>query len=160
MAAETFTANKGKGRIVELYNRVKNNEPANSAFVLIPLSAAGSEAEGQDYDDLKALLEDAGFTEQGGGGWERKTLTDSELAAFPEPDDENNRYDVENPEVNFGEPEAGNDVVAFALCYDPNTTEGEDDTLEFLGQSLPASGTIEADGTEVTVKAGEFFRAS
>jgi hypothetical protein len=47
-----------------------------------------------DKDDLAALL--AGATnEQTTMG--RKTLTDADLAAFPAPDDTNDRYDVSLP---------------------------------------------------------------
>ena len=29
--------NIAKGRVVELYNRVENNDPANSALILVPI---------------------------------------------------------------------------------------------------------------------------
>lgn len=153
----TYMSNKGKGRFIELYNRVESNDPTNSAFVLVPLSAAGTEEQGQDIDDLKALLEDANFTEQTEGGWERVVLSDAELAELPEPNDEANRYDVENPEIELGEIESGKDIVGFAVCYDSNTTEGEDDAIEFLGHTDFA---IEGDGSEVIVKKGDIFQGS
>ena len=72
MADYVFNISKGRG--VELYNRAKGNDPAASALIAIPLSAQGSEAEAQDYDDVTAVL---GGTsdEQVGGGWVRKTWT-------------------------------------------------------------------------------------
>jgi hypothetical protein len=154
---ETFMANIAKGRLVELYNRVKSNDPASSAFILVPLTAGGTEGQGQDFDNLEALLEDANFTEQTGGGWARKTLTDSELAALPAPNDEANRYDLPSPEVNFGEPEAANDTVGLAICYDANTGTGDDGDLLFIGCM---DFTVEADGNEVVLKEGTLFQAS
>jgi hypothetical protein len=153
---ETFVFNIAKGRVVEFFNRVDSNEPANSGIVVVPLKKGGTEAQGQDINDLKALLEDANFEEQTGGGWERKVLTDAQLEAIAV-DDENNRFPASTPELEWSEPEAGNDLVGFLFCYDPNTTEGEDDTL------IPLTGhakTVTADGNDVILNAGEVFRAS
>lgn len=33
--------NIAKGRPVELYNRVKNSDPTNAAFILVPLETSG-----------------------------------------------------------------------------------------------------------------------
>ncbi len=160
----SYMANGGKGRLVEIYNRIEANDPANSALILVPLSKAGTEAQGQDIDTLKALLEDANFTEQTEGEWARQVLTDAELAAAPGPDDEANTNGVQNPEVSFGEPTAGK-VPALALCYDADTTSGDDGDLEFLGlvtfQNAKEEATeIVADGNEVVFKEGALFDAS
>ena len=37
--------NIAKGRVVEYYNRVKSNDPANSALILIPIETSGLEAD-------------------------------------------------------------------------------------------------------------------
>jgi hypothetical protein len=90
--------NIAKGRIVELYNRVKNNDPANSALIVVPLETSGLEADATliDKDDLAAVL--SGTTnEQTTMG--RKTLTDSDLAALPAPDDTNDRYSLDLPDI-------------------------------------------------------------
>lgn len=157
MAAETFVANIAKGRTVEYYNRVENNDPSASALIIVPLSVGGTQAQGQDFDDLAALLGDANFDEQTAGGWVRKTLTDTELAAFPAPDDTNNRYDVAVPQITWTGPTAGNNVVAFAVCYDADTAAGTDSNLVFL---TAHALTVNADGNDVVVNAGAFFRAS
>lgn len=157
MAAETFVFNIGKGRGVELYNHVENNSPSASAYILIPLSVGGTQAQGQDFDDVAALLGDANFDEQTAGGWVRKTLTDAELAAFPAPDDTNNRYDVSVPQITFTTPTAGNNVVQFILAYDADTAAGTDSNL------IPVSAhalTVNADGNDVVVNSGVFLRAS
>jgi hypothetical protein len=92
--------NIAKGRVVELYNRVENNDPANSAIILVPIETSGLEADATliDVDSLAALI--AGATnEQTTMG--RKTLTDTELAALPAPDDTNDRYEVSLPAVTW-----------------------------------------------------------
>ena len=37
--------NIAKGRVVEYYNRVKSNDPANSALILVPIETSGLEAD-------------------------------------------------------------------------------------------------------------------
>src|SRR6185295_19896488 len=50
--------NIAKGRVVELYNRVKANDPANSALIIVPIETSGLEADSVlvDKDDLAAFL--------------------------------------------------------------------------------------------------------
>lgn len=157
MAAETFTFNIAKGRGVEYYNRVKSNDPTNSAFILVPLSVGGSAAQGRDFDTLADVLADSNFDEQTGSTWARVTLSDAELAAFPSPDDSNDRYAVAVPSTSLGSPAAGNDVVQILVCYDSNTTSGTDANI------VPVTAhaiSIETDGNEVVINAGDFLRAS
>jgi hypothetical protein len=77
--------NIGKGRVVEYYNRVKSNDPANSALILVPIQTTGLEADSVlvDKADLAAFLSGA-TDEQTTMG--RKTLDDTALAALPAPD--------------------------------------------------------------------------
>jgi hypothetical protein len=152
----TYTFNVAKGRPAEFYNRVKSNDPANSALVLIPLSAQGTESEAQDYDTVTAVL--AGTSnEQTSGGWARAVLTDSQLAAFPSPNDTDNRMDISVPEVSFGSPTAGNDIVAILVAYDPDTTAGTDANLVPISSHTAA---VTADGNEVVLNAGVFMQSS
>jgi hypothetical protein len=92
--------NIAKGRVVEYYNRVENNDPSTSALILIPIETSGLESDATliDKDDVSALLSGA-TNEQTTMG--RKTLTDSDLAALPAPDDTNDRYDVSLPTVTW-----------------------------------------------------------
>lgn len=152
-----FVFNIAKGRGVELYNRVESNDPAASALKLIPLSASGTEAQGQDLDDLAAVEADANFAEQALGGWVRKTLTDVELAAFPAPDDTNNRYDVSVPSVTWTGPTAGNNTTGLLVTYDADTAAGTDANI------LPITHhdfVVTADGNDVILNSGVFLRAS
>lgn len=151
----TFTFNIAKGRGVEYYNRVKNNDPAASAFILVPLSASGVQATIQDLDDLAAVL--AGGATAAGASWGRKTLTDVELAAFPAPDDVNDRYGVAVPVVTWAGPTTGQNTTGLLICYDNDTAAGTDANI------IPITHhdfAVTADGNAVQINAGDFLRAS
>ncbi len=151
-----YTFNIAKGRPVEFYNRVENNDPSTSALILVPLSASGSEAEAQDYDNLSAVLGGAA-NEITTGNWSRKTLTDTELAAFPAPDDTNNRYGIQVPAVTWTSVAVGNDTTGLLICYDANTGAGADTDI------IPISHhdfVVTTDGNNVVLNVGDFMRAS
>jgi len=147
--------NIAKGRAVELYNRVKSNDPANAVLVLVPIETTGLEADAvlEDKDDLTAFL--AGTTnEQTTMG--RKVLSDVELAALPAPDDTNNRYDVSLPEVTWTAA-AGNPISKMLLCYDPDSTGGTDaDLIPLTLFDFAAT----PDGNDIVMTTGVFLRAS
>lgn len=152
-----FVFNISKGRVVEFYNRAENNDPTNSALILVPLSASGTEAQGQDLDDLAAVEADANFAERTTGSWVRKTLESAQLASLPSPDDTNNRYDVSVPSVTWTTPAAGNNTTGLLVCYDSDTTAGTDSAI------LPCTHhdfAVTTDGNDVILNAGVFFRAS
>lgn len=153
-----FMFNQGKGRVAQLYSEIKANSPnANAAFILVPLSASGTEAQGQDLDTLADVEADANFAERTTGGWVRKTLTDTELAAFPAPDDTNNRYAVAVPQVTWTAPAAGNNTTGLLLCYDADTAAGTDANIVPLAHYDFA---VTTDGNDVVLNAGDFFRAT
>jgi hypothetical protein len=151
----SFVFNIAKGRVVEYYERVKNNDPANSAIILIPLAAGDTEANRQDDDNVSVFL--AAAPNEAGGSWGRKTLSDAELAAFPAPDDTNNRYAVAVPSTTWTTPSIGQDTVALLIAYDPDTTSGTDTSLIPLTYHDFA---VTADGNDVVLNVGDFFRAS
>jgi hypothetical protein len=147
--------NIAKGRVVEYYNRVKSNDPANSAIILVPIETSGLEADATliDVDTLAALI--AGTTnEQTTMG--RKTLTDADLAALPAPDDGNDRYDVSLPTVTWTGA-TGNAISKIAVCYDPDTTGGTDSNIVPLTMFDFAQTP---SGADIQMTTGVFFRAS
>ena len=147
--------NIAKGRVVELYNRVKSNDPANSALILVPIETSGLEADATliDVDTLTALL--AGTTnEQTTMG--RKTLTDSDLASLPAPDDTNDRYEVSLPTVTWAAA-SGNAISKIAVCYDADTTGGTDANIIPLTMFDFAQTP---SGADIQMTGGVFFRAS
>lgn len=154
--------NIAKGRAVELYNRVKSNDPANSAFVIVLLKAAEADGVLEDYDDLGALLGAAGNTEADFTNYTpRKVLSDAELAALPAPDDTNNRYDIDLPDQTWTAAGGAlnNTLVKLLVCYDSDTTLGTDANI------LPVAHydfAVTTDGSDLTAQfnAAGFFRAS
>jgi hypothetical protein len=153
-----YVFNIAKGQIAEYVRRVDTNDPANSAIILVPLSASGTEAQGQDLDTLAAVEADANFAEQTAGGWVRKTLTDTNFAATDyEVDDTNNRFDCALPTVTWTAPTAGSNTTGLLVCYDPDTTAGTDSNIIPLTHHDFA---VTADGNDVVLSPGDFFRAS
>jgi hypothetical protein len=147
--------NIAKGRVVELYNRVKSNDPANSALILVPIETSGLESDATliDVDTLAALL--AGTTnEQTTMG--RKVLTDADLAALPAPDDASDRYEVSLPTTTWVGA-TGNPISKIAVCYDSDTTAGTDANIIPLTMfdfvQTPSGGDIQ-------MTTGAFFRAA
>lgn len=152
--AVPFVFNIAKGRVAEFYNRVESNDPANSAIILIPCSAGDTEANAQDADTVTAALATA-INEQTTGSWVRKTLTNTELAAFPAPNDTDNRYDVPLPAVVWTAPSAA--TTHLLVAYDADTTGGTDaDLVPLTFHEFVNAGTGSVD---VTLNAGNFFQA-
>lgn len=154
-----FVFNIAKGRVVELYNRVKSNDPANSALVVVAIDANGdSDATMKDRDDLAALLGGTA-NEVTNSGYARKVLTDSDLATLPAPDDTNDRFDIDLPDLTFSAVAAGSAWTDLIVCYDPDTTGGTDSAIIPLTcHDFP----ITPDGSDIIVQiaAAGFFRAA
>lgn len=147
--------NIAKGRVAELYDRVENNDPANSALILVPIETAGLESDAVliDADTLAAVL--AGTTnEQLTMG--RKVLTDADLAAVPAPDDTGDRNERSLPTVTWTAA-AGSAISKILVCYDADTAAGTDANivpLTMFDLSLTPSGI------DFVLNAGVFFRAA
>lgn len=145
---------------MELYNRVKSNDPSNSAFVIVLLKTAEADGTLGDYDDLSTLLAasnaQADFT-----NYSRKTLTDSDLAALPSPDDTNNRYEVDIPDQTWTSAggASNNTLVKLLVCYDSDTTSGTDANIIPLTHH---DFSVTTDGSNITavVNSAGFLRAS
>ena len=123
----SFVFNVGKGRAVELYNRVKSNDPTNSAFIVVGLRrGVATDATLKDYTTLQAVLNDANADEVTGTGYARKTLTDSDLAAFPGPDTTNDVYNIDLPDQTWTSVAAAAAWTDLLVCYDSDTSTGTD----------------------------------
>jgi hypothetical protein len=147
--------NIAKGRVKELYNRVKSNDPANSALILVPIATAGLEADSVliDKDDLAAVLSGA-TDEQTTMG--RKTLTDTELAALPAPDDANDRNEFDLPTVTWAGA-TGGAISKILVCYDADTTGGTDANIMPL---FMFDFAMTPDGSDIVMTGGTAYRAS
>ena len=76
--------NYAKGRVNEFMNNIVNNNPANSALVIVMLKTAESNVTLQDYASLGAALAAGGGTanvEADFTNYARKILTDADLSA-------------------------------------------------------------------------------
>jgi hypothetical protein len=147
--------NIAKGRVAELYNRVKANDPTNSALIIVPIETTGLEADSVliDKDDLAAFLVGA-TNEQTTMG--RKTLDDTALAAFPAPDDTNDRYDLSLPNVTWTAA-TGNPISKLLVCYDADTTSGTDSSIIPL---TLMDFVVTPSGTDIVMSTGVFYRAA
>jgi hypothetical protein len=147
--------NIAKGRLIELHDRVENNDPANSAIILVPLETSGLEADSVliDKDDLAAVLSGA-TNEQTTMG--RKVLTDADLAAVPAPDDTNDRNERSLPNVTWTGA-SGNAISKILVCYDPDTTGGTDSSIIPLSMFDFAQGP---NGSDIQMTGGVYTRAS
>lgn len=156
-----FVFNIAKGRGVELWRRVKVNDPANSALVVVLLAATGLETDAvlMDKDTLADVV--SGTTNEATNtGYARKILTDADLPAFPAPDDTLNEYRVPLPNQTWTAV-AGDGTGAIGklvVCYDPDTTAGTDADLVPL---TAHDFAVTPDGNDIVtnVDASGFYRA-
>lgn len=149
--------NIAKGRVVQFYDNVDTNNPTNSAFIIVPVDVgATTDATIRDFDTLAAIT-GGGVTERTTGGWNRKTLTDADLAAWA-PDDANDRVDLDIPDQTWTAVTAGA-VTDLILCYDADTTAGTDANIVPVAMYDFA---ITPDGSDVVavINTAGFYRAS
>jgi hypothetical protein len=146
--------NIGKGRVVELYRRVKNADPSTCALILVPIETSGLEADSVlvDKDDLAAFL--VGTTnEQTTMG--RKVLVAADLATLPAPDDTNDRFDISLPTVTWASA-TGNAISKILVCYRNATADADSAIVPLTLFDFAATPS----GLSITVNSGVFFRAS
>lgn len=153
-----FVFNIAKGRVAELYNRVDQNDPANSALIVVAVVSTATDAVMRDYDTLSALLGDANVAEATNSGYARKTLTDADLSAMA-PDDTNDRMDLDIADQTWTAVAAGDNWTDLVICYDNDTTGGTDANL------IPLTlhdFSVTPDGSDITaqIAAAGFYRAS
>jgi hypothetical protein len=121
-----YSFNIALGRESEFHWRVDNNDPTNSALVLVVLSATNLEADAtlRDYDTLSALL--AGTSDEvTNAGYARIVITDAGLSAFTV-DDTNNQLVLPLANQTTAAISTGNSWSKLLICYDNDTTGGTD----------------------------------
>lgn len=153
-------ANIALGRFVEWYYRVDNNDPANSALIVVAVAAGTTtDAIWKDADTLAACLPGAGgAAEATNTGYARKVLTDVDIVAYA-PDDTNDRVDLVIPDQTWTGVAAGTNWTDLIICYDSDTTVGTDANI------LPISVhdfSVTPDGSDITADVGAtgFARAA
>jgi hypothetical protein len=68
-----------------------------------------------------------------------------------------NRYAVALPQVTWTAPSTGKNTASLTVVYDADTGAGTDSNLLVLTHHIFA---VTADGNDVVLNAGDFFRAS
>jgi len=126
-----FGFNVSLGREVELYNRVKSNDPSTAGLVLMILALSGIEADAAMKDRTTfADILSASTIEVTNTGYTREVFTDADLDALVV-DHTNNQILIAVPLVSFGGPNvaAGDTWEKAILGYDPDTTGGADSAI-------------------------------
>ena len=147
------------GSVVGNYVRVDTNDPVNAALIIVVLATAGIETDAvlKDKDDLAALV--AGATnEVTNSGYTRKTLVDTDLAAFA-PDDANDRVDLDIPDQTWTAVASGDGFQDLVVNFDSDTATGTD--ADIVPQTMH-DFVVVPDGSDITaqINTAGFFRAS
>jgi hypothetical protein len=149
--------NSGLGRAVQLYKNVDENNPANSALLVLLWNCAATDATIRDLDTVADIEANASTAEIVLSGYARKVLTDADLTAFS-PDDTNDRADLDIPDQTWTAVAAGT-ITDLGIHYDNDTTGGADSAIENVTWHDFA---VTADGSDLTavIASAGFFRAT
>jgi len=155
--------NISKGEVNAYTKRVVNNDPANSALVLVLLKTAQADATLLDYDTLDAILTAGGGTanvEADFTNYARKVLTNTELSA-PTVDDTGNEQYSDMPDQTYTSAggATNNTLVKALVCYDNDTTGGTDANLIPL-TAHDVSVTTDGNNLTLTIPANGFYGAT
>lgn len=149
--------NIGLGRMVQWYLNVDENNPANSALVVIVWNTSATDGTIKDLATVAALKADPNTAEVTNAGYARKVLTDADLVATA-PDNANDRWDLDIPDQTWTGVAAGDNWTDLNVNYDDDTAGGTDSDIE------PGSWhdfVITPNGGDITaqIDAAGFFRA-
>ena len=150
--------NISKGEVNAYVKRVVNNDPANSALVVVLLKTAEADGILQDYNTLGDILAGAN-TEADFTNYSRKILTNTELS-LPTVDDSGNQQFSDAPDLTYASAggAVNNAIVKMLICYDSDTTSGTDANLVPL---VALDWVITTDGNDLVAVFGSegFFGA-
>jgi hypothetical protein len=123
----------------------------NAALIAVPLEATGlvADATMRDYTTLAAVLAGASNEQTTIG---RKTIT-SASGTVNNTDD---RYEADIANPVWTSP-SGNTLGALLICYDPDTTGGDDTAIVPLTKH---DWVVSADGSQLEATVTDFFRAA
>lgn len=152
----SFTFNVAKGRAAELARRVNANDPANSVLVLVALVSTATDGTLEDLDTLAAIIADGNTAEATNTGYGRIVLDNTDSITVTV-DDTGDIQVVDFPDRAFAEVDSGDDWTHLVLCYDADSTGGDDTALVPLTCSpfvvSPNGGdvnvTVDTDGAFV-----------
>ncbi|MEQ4723785.1 hypothetical protein [Nonomuraea sp. B19D2] len=153
-----FVFNAAKGRVAELYHRVRVGDPATSSLLMVALAATGIESDAvlRDKTTLDAVL--AGTTDEAtNAGYARKVLASSDLNDVL-PDLANDAMPLDIPDQTFTSVQAaGGPWAKIILCYRPATGSPDTAVIPLTAHDF----SLTPDGTTVVVQidASGFYRA-
>ena len=155
--------NIAKGEVNAYSKRVKNNDPANSALVLVLLKTSEVDGTLQDYDTLGDILAAGGGTanvEANFTNYARKVITDTTMLPTVVDDASNQQYsDVPDQTYVSAGGAVNNALSRILVCYDSDTTAGTDANITPL---VALDFVITTSGTDIVAvfSAQGFFGAS
>ncbi len=148
----SFVFNVAKGRTTEFHERVNNNDPANSALIIVVLAEAGLETDDvlKDYNTLAAIVPTN--DEVDNTNYARKVLTDADLAPATI-DDVDDQVELTFGTQTFTSIAAGDSWRKLLVCYDADTTGGTDsDIIPVSAHDLLISGVaVVPTGSNIVV---------
>ena len=163
MASITF--NIAKGKVNAYTERVVNNDPANSALVVVLLKTVQADATLLDYDTLGDILAAGGGTvnvEANFTNYARKVLTNTELSA-PTVDHTGNEQYSDAPDQTYTAAggATNNTLVKALICYDSDTTGGTDANLiPLVALDYSVNPTTDGNDMVLRIAANGFFGAT
>jgi len=149
--------NIAKGRHVQLAMNVDNGSPANSRLIVIPFQSTDTDDAVRDCATVAAIEALSSSAERTANGWNRKTLTASDVTITV--DNTNNRVDWDITDQSWTPTNAGDTTNRVVIAYDDDNTSGTDANLVPL---VVVDFAITPDGSQVTmvVDAAGIARAS
>lgn len=154
-----LTCNVAKGKVNAYHDRVNDNDPANSALIIVALVVTGDQDDAiRDADTLAAVLALANVAEATNTNYARKTLTDADIGASTV-DDTNNHRASDIPDQTWSAVAAGSNWTDLLICYDGDTTAGTDANIIPLTLHDFA---VTPDGNDIVAQmhADGYFKAS
>jgi hypothetical protein len=140
-----FEFNITKGQTVANFLRVDGNDPAASGVIVVMLDTAEADSVLVDYDDLDTLLTAVGNVEATYTGYSRTTWTDTELTIDTTPDDTNDYWEIDVPDIVHSSA-SGTEPIKLIMCYAPNTAGADSTFVPMLAFDI----SIVFDGTDAT----------
>ena len=167
MSGSNFVFNIAKGRVTEYYKRIMDNDPLNSVYTVVVLTSQTTIVDATliDIDNLAAILQSGTgpYQEANQSGYSRREIhggSSPALPSFPNPDDGNDRYDLDFPDITWTSVAAtGSPWAKFLVCYDSDSSGGTDSGIIPL---TAHSFDVTPDGSDITaqIAAAGFFRAA
>ena len=155
-----FIFNIALGRMVEFYNRVDTNDPANAVLYVHAWVTTESDATLRDLDTVALVQANANTLEATNAGYAQKQLDDTDLTAFA-PDDGNDRTDLDIPDQTWTGVSAGDVWSDISIDYDSDSLSGTDlDAAVVPGTWHDFVVTPNGGDITANINAAGFFRAS